>query len=122
MSYTYQKAQDFTNPTDEFYGGQIPYIPWHSGSAVINLNYRNWEANYSFIYTGERYSSQANLPVNYQLPWYTSDFSVARTINLFSGELKLTLEVNNLFNQQYEVVICYPMPGINFKAVAQYIF
>ena len=122
LSYTYQKAQDFTNPTDEFYGGQIPYIPWHSGSAVINLNYRNWEANYSFIYTGERYSSQANLPVNYQLPWYTSDFSVARTINLFSGELKLTLEVNNLFNQQYEVVICYPMPGINFKAVAQYIF
>lgn len=26
-----------------------------------------------------------------------------------------TLEVNNIGNQQYEVVRCYPMPGTNFK-------
>lgn len=122
VNYTYQKAQDFTDPTDAYYGGQIPYIPWHSGSAVLNLNWREWEMNYSFIYTGERYSSRANIPVNYVLPWYTSDFSVSRTQHWGKGDLKLTLEVNNLFNQQYEVVICYPMPGINFKVIAQYTF
>ena len=122
VNYTYQKAQDFTDPTDAYYGGQIPYIPWHSGSAVLNLNWREWEMNYSFIYTGERYSSRANIPVNYVLPWYTSDFSVSRTQHWGGGDLKLTLEVNNLFNQQYEVVISYPMPGINFKAIAQYTF
>lgn len=122
VNYTYQKAQDFTDPTAEFYGGQIPYIPWHSGSAVLNLNWKKWETNYSFIYTGERYTSQANIPVNYQQPWYTSDFSVARRLDWGSGELKMTLEVNNLFNQQYEVVTCYPMPGINFKCIVQYSF
>ena len=26
FNYTYQKAQDFTDPTSEWYGGQIPYI------------------------------------------------------------------------------------------------
>lgn len=122
VNYTYQKAQDFTDPTDAYYGGQIPYIPWHSGSAVLNLNWREWEMNYSFIYTGERYSSRANIPVNYVLPWYTSDFSVSRTQHWGKGDLKLTLEVNNLFNQQYEVIICYPMPGTNFKAIVQYAF
>lgn len=122
VNYTYQKAEDFTDPTDAYYGGQIPYIPWHSGSAVLNLNWREWEMNYSFIYTGERYSSRANIPVNYVLPWYTSDFSVSRTQHWGKGDVKLTLEVNNLFNQQYEVVICYPMPGINFKVIAQYTF
>ena len=122
VNYTYQKAQDFTDPTDAYYGGQIPYIPWHSGSAVLNLNWREWEMNYSFIYTGERYSSRANIPVNYVLPWYTSDFSVSRTQHWGKGDVKLTLEVNNLFNQQYEVVICYPMPGTNFKAIVQYAF
>lgn len=122
INYTYQKAQDFTDPTDEYYGGQIPYIPWHSGSAVFNLNWKKWEMNYSFIYTGERYASRANIPTNYVLPWYTSDFSIARTQRLGEGDLRLTLEVNNLFNQQYEVVICYPMPGINFKAIVQYAF
>ena len=30
---------------------------------------------------------------------------------------KLTAEVNNVFNQQYEVVQWYPMPGINFRFV-----
>lgn len=122
MNYTYQKAQDFTDKNDEFYGGQIPYIPWHSGSAVVNAGFRNWEANYSFIYTGERYSSSANIPVNYQLPWYTSDFSIARNLPLKKGSMKITLEVNNIFNQQYEVVSCYPMPGTNFKAIMKYEF
>ena len=122
VNYTYQKAQDFTDSGDSYYGGQIPYIPWHSGSATLNLNWQQWEANYSFIYTGERYSSRANIPANYVLPWYTSDFSIARTLSLNKGELKLTLEVNNIFNQQYEVVICYPMPGTNFKFITQYTF
>ena len=122
INYTYQRAQDFTDPKSEFYGGQIPYIPWHSGSAVVNQQWRSWEANYSFIYTGERYSSQANIPYNYQLPWYTSDFSVSKGLKVWKGDLKLTLEVNNLLNQQYEVVICYPMPGTNFKLIAQYNF
>lgn len=122
LNYTYQKAQDFTDPTEEFYGGQIPYIPWHSGSAALNLNWRSWEANYSFVYTGQRYSSKANLPVNYQPSWYTSDFSIAKHQQIYSHELKLTLEVNNLLNQQYEVVSCYPMPGTNFKFIVQYTF
>lgn len=122
INYTYQKAQDVTDPTDEFYGGQIPYIPWHSGSAVLNLTWNKWEAGYSFIYTGKRYSSQANIPVNYQQPWYTSDCSVSRLLPTRHGALRLTLELNNLLNQQYEVVSCYPMPGINFKFITQYTF
>lgn len=122
LNYTYQRAQDFTDRTSEFYGGQIPYIPWHSGSAVLNAAWKRWELSYSFIYTGERYSSQANIPYNYQLPWYTSDLSLARSWSVRKGELKATLEVNNLLNQQYEVVACYPMPGTNFKVILQYGF
>lgn len=122
LNYTFQRAQDFTDPDDSYYGGQIPYIPRNSGSATLQANWRRWEANYSFIYTGERYSSRANIPANYVLPWYTSDFSVARNIPLHRGTLKCTLEVNNLFNQQYEVVMSYPMPGTNVKAILQYAF
>ena len=122
LNYTYQKAQDYSDASDEFYGGQIPYIPVHSGSAAVNMNYGRWEANYSFIYTGERYSSSANIPANYQLPWYTSDMSVSHTIGTGAGDIRLTLEVNNIFDQQYEVVRCYPMPGINFKGIIKYTF
>lgn len=115
MTYTFQKAQDFTDPESTYYGGQIPYIPWHSGSAIVGLKYKSWSLDYSFIYTGARYESSANIPENYSLPWYTSDLALAKEYALKKSRLRTSLEVNNLFNQQYEVVQCYPMPGVNFK-------
>jgi Outer membrane cobalamin receptor protein len=115
INYTFQKAQDFTNPSGEWHGGQIPYIPWHSGSTVIGTSYKEWDLNYSFIYTGERYESRANIPENYAQPWYTHDMSLSKAISLKKSQLRITAEVNNIFNQQYEVVQCYPMPGTNFK-------
>lgn len=115
FNYTYQKAQDFTVPTSEWYGGQIPYIPWHGGSIILNGSYQTWSCNYSFIYTGERYEAVANIPENYAQPWYTHDFSLSKTFQWGKTGIRVTAEINNIFNQQYEVVQCYPMPGTSFK-------
>jgi len=115
LNYTYQKAQDFTDIKNEYYGGQIPYVPKHSGSAIINGSFRDWDVNYSFIYTGERYESVANIRENYAQPWYTHDLSFSKRVFLRERELRLTAEINNLLNQPYEVVKCYPMPGTNIN-------
>lgn len=128
LSYTYQKAQDFTrekkenweDPVIDGYGDQIPYIPWHSGSLILNTDYKDWDFNYSFIYTGERYMLGNNTPVNYIQPWYTHDMSLSRNISFNNSLLRVTTEVNNIFNQQYEVVKWYPMPGTNFKIILSY--
>ena len=115
LSYTYQKAQDFTDPIDDYYGGQIPYTPWHSGSTILGLSYRDWDVNYSFIYTGERYEAVANIPENYAQRWYTNDISLSKSIGIKGVKMRITAEANNVFNQAYEVVQCYPMPGFNYK-------
>ena len=115
VTYTYNKAMDHTDKKSRFYGGQLPYIPWHAFSAIITAAYRQWTANYSFIYTGERYEASANIPENYTKPWYTSDLSLSCSFPFRRWALRVTAEVNNIFNQQYEVVQCYPMPGTNFK-------
>ena len=115
VNYTYEKAQDFTDPESQWYGGQIPYIPWHSGSAILGGSYKSWDWNYSFIYTGERYEAVANIPENYSQPWYTHDMSLSKSFQWNRVGMRVTAEVNNIFNQQYEVVQCYPMPGTNFK-------
>lgn len=126
LSYTWQKAQDFTETkkTEDMgdavistYGDQIPYVPVHSGSAVLNCAYRTWDFHYSFIYTGERYMLGGNVPVNYVQPWYTHDLSVTKRFSLWKTLFSATVEVNNIFNQQYEVVKWYPMPGTNFKVI-----
>lgn len=119
--YTYQKAQDFSDPNEPLtYGGQIAYIPWHSGSATANLQWQSRHGtlavNYSFIYVGERYHNSANIPANYERPWYTHDMSM-------SFEMKhwyFALEINNMLNQQYEVILNYPMPGINGRGIVRY--
>lgn len=121
LSYTYQKAQDFTDAESQWYGGQIPYIPWHSGSIIVSGSYKSWYWNYSFIYTGERYEAVANIPENYAQPWYTHDLSLSKNFNFKPFEMSATAEVNNIFNQQYEVVQCYPMPGTNFKIKLNFI-
>jgi outer membrane cobalamin receptor len=115
LTYTYQRAQDMTDPSSPFYGDQIPYIPWHSGSAVASIVWREWELNYSFIYTGDRYEQAANTPENHVCPWYTHDVALARLFHLSKTKIRVAAEVNNLLDQQYEVVQCYPMPGTNVK-------
>lgn len=115
LSYTYQKAQDFTDKSSPWYGGQIPYTPWHSLSALVGVDWKEFGLNYSFVYTGERYESVANIPENYAQPWYTHDITAYYNWSLKKCALRLSADVNNIFNQQYEVVQCYPMPGTNFK-------
>ena len=112
--YTYQDARDVTDPADSYYEHQIPYIPWHSGSAIVGLSYRNWDVNYSFIYAGERYDEQENILYNHMEPWYTSDFSLRYKWRVESLLVTAQLEVNNLLDQDYEVITNYPMPGRNY--------
>lgn len=118
LQYTYQEAIDVTDPADTYYRDQIPYIPWHSGSAVLSLFYKGWGLNYSFIYTGERYNQQENIPRNHTQPWYTSDLSLQKSFPIRTRTLKLTAEINNLFGQDYDVVLNYPMPKTNFRFTA----
>ena len=114
LQYTYQDARDVTSSADTYYQHQIPYIPWHSGSAILNLQYDDWDLNYSFIYVGERYNQQENIKYNYMQPWYTSDLSLARKLRIKNLELRVMLEVNNLFSQDYDVILNYPMPKRNY--------
>ena len=115
-AYTYQKAQDFTDPNEMTYGGQIAYIPWHSGSATANLQWQGLSVNYAFIYVCERYHNSANIPANHEQPWYTHDLSISYSM----PHWYFAVEINNMLNQQYDVILNYPMPGINGKGIIRF--
>ena len=125
INYTFQKAQDFSDPTDNdpvagTYKRQIAYIPWHNGSFTFKFSFRTYELNYSFIYVGERYHNSANIRENYEQPWYTHDVSIGKAFHFKKWNFKIMAEINNLLNQQYEVVLNYPMPGTNFKVILKF--
>lgn len=114
LQYTYQKAIDVTDKGDAFYGDQIPYIPLHSGSVIFDAEWKGLTFNYSFIYTGERYSQQENTLWNHLQPWYTSDLSLSYRMPVGKTLMRATLEVNNVFSQDYDVILNYPMPKRNY--------
>ena len=124
LNYTYQRAQDYTNPADNHDGGtyksQIAYIPWHSGSGTVHAAWKNLDFNYSFIYVGERYHNSTNILANHEEPWYTHDLSASYLFNVKKTTLKITAEVNNIFNQQYDVIQNYPMPGRNYRIILKF--
>ncbi len=119
ITYEYTIAQDLSvTPTGKpsYYGDQIPYAPWHSGSAMVGLDYREWSVNYSFIYVGKRYNGNKNNNKRNELqPWYTHDVALQRKIKWKNWQMKVSLEAHNLANQYYEVVTNFPMPGRNFR-------
>ena len=118
LQYTYQDARDVTDPNTSYYKDQIPYIPWHSGSAILGLSWREWDLSYSFIYSGERYSQQENILYNHLQPWYTHDMSVVYHARRWSARL----DVNNIFSQDYDVILNYPMPKRNYMLTLEYNF
>ena len=116
LQYTYQDARDVTDPATSYYQDQIPYIPWHSGSAILSASWRQWDLVYSFIYTGERYSQQENILYNHLQPWYTHDMSVSYHAKKWAARL----DVNNIFSQDYDVILNYPMPKRNYMLTLEY--
>lgn len=122
LNYAFTRAQDYTKINGmplSSYGDQIPYTPRHSGSVITGAEYKGWGLNYSFIYVGKRYNGAVNnIPRNEVQPWYTHDMSVQKLFVIKDRyRLKASVEMNNMLNQYYDVVLNYPMPGRNFKLI-----
>lgn len=116
LQYTWQQALDVTSPSRSYYRNQIAYIPRHSGSFVASLQHGGWGMDYSFTYVGKRWNAQENTPRNEMQPWYTHDVALRYAFTLQrKWACRVSLEVNNLLNQQYEVILNYPMPGTNVR-------
>ncbi len=122
-TYTYQLAQDKTDPTNLLtYGGQIAYVPRHAGTVRTMVGWKGLSWNYCFSYVGTRYTSSANTLANQVPAWLQHDMSLCYEWQLPVGVLRTTVECNNLANAHYEIIRNYPMPGFNGKVVIQYSF
>ena len=114
INSTFQKAVDKTIEGN-FHGENIPYSPRSSSSASSQFYYRSWIFGTSLLYSGDKYISRLNIPSNILDSWLLQDFSISYKFKLISSQLKMTAEVNNLYNTDYVILNNYPMPGRNFR-------
>ncbi|MBR5385436.1 MAG: TonB-dependent receptor plug domain-containing protein [Bacteroidales bacterium] len=118
IRYTYQQALDHSNKKSLTYGGQIAYIPLHSGSVNADITLHGWRLDITTVLTSERWSNSANIKDYRIAPWWTLDARISRTI----GRITLRADLKNIFNKQYCVVQGYPMPGFNILGYLGYDF
>lgn len=120
-NYTYNKCENTTTKTSEYYRNQLAYMPVHSGSA--SLSYENPLVNFSVHATGMsmRWANNEHYD-GCDIPGYLeAGLSMYKTIDI-GGKLTLRGDIMNIFNKQYSIIYMYPMPGRSFTLSATYSF
>ena len=104
-------------PADKSVGKQLPYVPERSSTITGRLSWRRWVFLYKWCYYSERYTMSSNdISLSGKLPpYFMSNISLEKSIQLKHIELSAKGVINNLFNEQYLSVLSRPMPGINFQ-------
>ncbi len=116
FSYSYQRALDVSDPASASYKRQLPYTPEHSGSVNINVNYRKLSFSYNIIKSSYRYRLGIQTEENLLKGWATHDISIGYGFSSKKyWDYKLTAELNNIYNKQYEIIKFYPMPRFNYR-------
>ncbi len=106
--YSYQSAIDKT-PDGAGYGKQIPYVARHTAAAIANLDYKGWKANLNYNLRSGRNDTSGEMPA-----WNTLDITLSKGFDIRIAELTVFLKGSNLFNERYEIIRHYPVPGISF--------
>lgn len=119
FNYTYQYAID-ADASSYTYQNQIPYTPRHYATAHANFKWQQFNLNYSLIYTGERFNKPMSIPENRVPSWLTHDIGIGKKWAFKNFKLSALIEILNVTNQYYDVVLNYPMPGRNFRISIQF--
>lgn len=118
FNYTYQKA--IFKQKGILFNTDIPYIP--NEIISLYLEYRNklFNVNMDAIYNSFRYYNQGSDPNSVINPFTLVNINLNKEINLFSNLFTIYFSINNIFNEKYQYVINYPMPGINYNLSFRY--
>ncbi len=114
--YSYQNAIDKT-PDSANYGKQIPYVARHTASAIANLNWKGWKSSLNYNLRSGRNDTSGEMP-----SWNTFDITFIKGFDIRIAELSVFLKGSNLFNERYEIVRFYQMPGRSFTAGIEFSF
>jgi len=106
---TYEKTK---SAGDASLGKQLIYIPVHSVNATLRASLKDFYFSYTVNYVSKRYTGTDNQSF---MPGYNvSNIFFGKNFQLINFVLSLQLEINNLFDLDYQSIANRPMPGRNF--------
>lgn len=114
---TYEKANStYINNI----GKQQFYIPVNLFNSTLSVERWKFYLNYNYTYTGDRFTGKDNLSL---MPAYNlSNIIFGKNIHIKLFVLSLQIDINNLFNLDYQSIASRPMPGINYAFTVKLAF
>ncbi len=116
--YSYMDARNMTDKNAENYKDQLPYTPRHSGSATLSFSNPWVNVSYTVFAASERYKLFVNTPDNKMDGYTDHSISLFRSFRLKGNEIYIQGNLQNIWNQGYDIIAFYPMPGRSFKVSA----
>lgn len=114
-NYSFRYAVDVTDRESKIYRHQIQYTPRHAGNLMASLQTGWIDLSYTLNAVGRRYCLPQNIPFNEMPSYFDHSLSAGRSLSLRGATLRISAELLNLTDNNYEVVRYYPMPGRNFR-------
>lgn len=104
----------FTKTEDLNLEKSLIYTPQHKITSSVAYGYKGFSLYYQFLYTGSVYTSADNY---YSLPSYSVS-NIGLEYSFPRNEmLSLGMEVENLWNENYQIMPSRPMPGRSFNSI-----
>ena len=93
---------------------QLIYTPMYSGHLKLSLQYKKVSISYLQNYTGYRYTSTDN--TEFLTPFTLANIYTSYQFVIKNFNINFFAEANNIFNQQYQVLLNRAMPLVNYQA------
>lgn len=113
-NYVVSTNQKAKTANDASIGKQLIYVPMYIGNAKISIECKGLAFSYRHNYTGYRYTSTDN--TQYLSPYYLGSFYLSHKMQLKNLTANIFLQANNVWNEQYQVILNRAMPPQNFSA------
>jgi iron complex outermembrane receptor protein len=110
-AYTLATTQESYVPKDGSIGKQIPYTPRYQYQGNVGFSYAAFRLNYNHTYTGYRFVTVDES--QHLSPYHTGNVQMMYNGYLLKHRTELTFQINNLWQEHYQVVAGRPMPGRN---------
>jgi len=113
-NYVVSTNQKAKTENDASVDKQLIYVPMYSGSGKFSIEYNNLVVTYRQTYTGYRYTSTDN--TEYLKPYSIGSVYASYKFSLKKYTATFFAQVNNLFNENYQVLLNRAMPLRNYQA------
>jgi iron complex outermembrane receptor protein len=110
MTKSFPEISD--SPGDNSVGKQLIYIPINQANSSVRFAYGEFYTSLTTSLTGLRYTIKDDLAY---LPYYIITNSITGIkLPLHNNSIDFSLNINNLFDYNYQSIAYYPMPGRSY--------